>query len=211
MSHNRRVPNLLIRRAGLATAAGLGLAAVLSGCTTSPGAAALVGDQRISNSRITDAVQTAMADPALASVVGTKTDQLARQELDQQIILILLRAQAAKDGVTVSQDQIDAAVAGAVKQAGGQSAIDQQLAQQGEPPADLKIGVEENLLLEAIAGKETGSSSPTQTQTQSVGLKALAEQTQALGVHVNPRWGTWSPAHAAVLPVDKGLSAPANG
>ncbi len=213
MSHNLRVPSLFrvrsLRAAAVVAAAGAAVVAV-SGCTSDPGAAALIGNTRISDTQLHDAVDAALSDPTFAQTVGSARASLVREELANMIVLRLFQAQAAQDRVTVTPTQVNNQIALFVHQAGSRSQLDAELAQNGQPPADLFQNIEENLLLNGIVSKQTGDSKPSTTELQAIGLKVLKDQTARLGVHVSPRYGSWNPAAPDVIPVASELSVAAN-
>jgi hypothetical protein len=187
-----------------------GCAVLLGGCNTSPGAAALVGGDRITDTQVDSAVSAALSNPAFAGTVNGQRAKLARHELGSLIILQLLRAQAAALHVSVTPAEIQHAIDTNVQQAGSQAALDQELAQNGLAPSDFRTNIEENLLLTAIVSRQTHTSSPSSSQLQSAAYKVLVDETKQLGVHVDPRYGRWVPTTAQVVPVDNGLSSPAS-
>jgi hypothetical protein len=207
--NNSRVPH---PKRVVATLALTGLAAVgLAGCNTDPGAAALVGSQRISDTQLTGIVRSALSNPSFASNVNSPA-ALARSELSTRIQLMLFRAQAAQEGVQVTPAQVNQQIQTYIRQFGSRQALYSQALQQGTPPSDIPVNIELNLLVAAIA-KHAGVSDPTsQTSAQQVNqiaLRVLSNQSKRLGVHVNPRYGTWNPARVSVQPLDLGVAKPA--
>jgi hypothetical protein len=203
MRQNLRVPSL--RKISLVAGAAAAALAI-AGCTSDPGAAAIIGNDRISDTQLHDAVDAALSNPTFAGLVGSQRTELTRQELSNLIVLRLFLAAAAKDGVTVTPEQVHHQIAAYVQQVGSLTALDSELAQNGTPPSDLYLSVEQSLLLQGIVTKQTGSQSPTQDQINAAGLKILETETQQLGVHVSPRYGSWSPSAARVNALTSAVS-----
>jgi len=92
-------------RASLLLTGTLVVAAVLTGCRTSPGAAALVGDDRISTETLQSQVQQALADPQAEAALGNDRAAFARTELGRLINNAIVASAAARHHITVSQSK----------------------------------------------------------------------------------------------------------
>ncbi|MBV1935173.1 SurA N-terminal domain-containing protein [Streptomyces sp. BV286] len=187
--HRRRRTALLLS-AALVTAAPL-LAAC--GNDAHPGAAAVVGADRITVSQLENRVNEvrtaqraattgeAQYEQAIAKSGGLTRDTLHGMVLDRVL------HQAAKDaGVTVTRKEIQQARAGLEQQAGDAKALEVAWLQQyGVPPErlddNLRVQIEAQKLATAL-GTET---------SQPAFWKALSEASKKLGVDLNPRYGTW--------------------
>jgi len=210
MRKNLPVPQR-IRRTLLPVAVAGAAVAALAGCNTAPGAAAIIGGQNISNSQVTGYVRDALSSPGYASGAPDAAT-LARKELSLRIQQTLFEAQAAQDGVTVTDADVNAAVQQIQTQAGGKKALDSQALQSGIAPSDIATNVRISLLVDALA-RRAGVSDPTSAQGQqeasAVAVRALQIQSKRLGVRVNPRYGKWDPDRFAVAAQSLGLARPA--
>jgi parvulin-like peptidyl-prolyl isomerase len=120
----------------------LSLAAVvaiplLSACSTSPGAAATVGGDRISTAHLQAEVTVALTNPQAAQQVGSNRGAFARELLAKMISDDLVARIAAQRHVTVTRIQVAAQTQTFVKQAGSLKTLQAQAAAGGIPPSRL--------------------------------------------------------------------------
>lgn len=191
------------RRLALGIAALATTALALTGCgTTQAGAAATVGDTRITETQLTSEVQAVLE--AKGQPLDTEDAGLVSQLLSRMITVELLDRLAVDEGVEVTQGQIDEVIANYTGQVGS---IEQ---------------VEEIFLQENVAPSQIESLIRLQTQAQELGIKlnpsgSAEEQGTAvfeaasllsdeLDTTVSPRYGTWSAASLSVGPVPNDLS-----
>ncbi|MGY3202164.1 SurA N-terminal domain-containing protein [Streptomyces sp. TE5632] len=186
--HRRR------RTALLLTAALTAAAPLLTACGNDahPGAAAVVGGQRITVSQLEnrvgeiraaqrEAVPEAQYEQAIA-----RTGSLTRDTLHGMVLDRVLERAARDAGVTVTPKEVQGMRAGLEQQAGGAEALETAWLQQyGIPPRRL----DDNLRLQVQAQKlaqrlGTDTSRPEFWQ-------ALSEASRKLDVDLNPRYGTW--------------------
>ncbi len=182
--------------ASLAAVAALGL--VLTACSPShPGAAAVVGDTRISVAELQAALARTQADPAAASAVaavaasaqptpGSSVGAVTQEQRDQlnQLIFYALVVDAAKQqNITATPGDIAALLSSAEKSLGGQSQLNAQLEQDGvavskADQSDTTQFVQDLVLeqkLEAALAKN-GSISEVHAAHIPVGTKTLADK-----------------------------------
>ncbi|PWI06141.1 hypothetical protein DIZ27_35020 [Streptomyces sp. NWU339] len=186
--HRRR------RTALLLTAALTAAAPLLTACGNDahPGAAAVVGGQRITVSQLENRVgeiraaqQEAVPDAQYEQVIA-RTGSLTRDTLHGMVLDRVLERAARDAGVTVSPKEVQGMRAGLEQQAGGAEALETAWLQQyGIPPQRL----DDNLRLQVQAQKlaqrlGTDTSRPEFWQ-------ALSEASRKLDVDLNPRYGTW--------------------
>ncbi|MFE7898788.1 SurA N-terminal domain-containing protein [Streptomyces sp. NPDC057424] len=187
--HRRRRTALLLT-ASIAAAAPLLTAC---GSDAHPGAAAVVGGQRITVSQLDERVgevraaqRAAVQDEAQYQQVIARTGTLTRDTLHTMVLDRVLHRAAEDAGVTVSRKEIQAMRSGLEQQAGGAEALETAWLQQyGIPPQRL----DENLRLQLEAQKlaeELG----TNTDRPEF-WKALSDASKDLNVDLNPRYGTW--------------------
>ena len=113
---------------------------LLSGCGEGqlrPGAAALVGAERITSDRLQEAVERGLSDPQAAQQLGADRAEFQRQTLSRLINREVLEAAAEAEGVTVSEGDVAAQIEDFVVQAGGREPLEEQAAQGGIAPEDL--------------------------------------------------------------------------
>ena len=186
-------------------AAALIVATVTTGCgSVAPGAAAIVGDERISERELTEQVQSVLraqgrpVDSSAPSVVGVTLSQMVTGTLVEQY--------AEREGITVTQGEIDAAVANLAAAAGGSEALVQSLLQQDLAPDQLESLLRVNLLVQKI-GQALDPAGTPETQSTAV-FAAVVEFSSEVGTRVNPRYGTWDATSLLIGPASDDLSIP---
>ncbi|MFC9247147.1 SurA N-terminal domain-containing protein [Streptomyces sp. NPDC057136] len=184
------------RRTALAVSAALLVGVpLLSACGSEahPGAAALVGGDRIEVSalqaQVAD-VRSAQESSAQSAQLVKSSGQLSRAKL-HGIIFGRILDRASKDaGVTVSRKEIQEMRLAAAAQSGGDKQLQAMMLQQrwvapGQIENDLRREVQLPKLAQALG---TDLTSP---EGQKVVGQALAKASKALDIDVNPRFGVW--------------------
>jgi PPIC-type PPIASE domain len=111
---------------------------VLSACTTSPGAAAIIGTDRITTGELQAQVNEAVKVGNLSAVPGFNLADFNRELLTHIISVRLTDAVAKNHHVSVTPQEISAQTAGFVQQAGGSiESLRKQAAQGGVSPRQL--------------------------------------------------------------------------
>nr|WSY54365.1 SurA N-terminal domain-containing protein [Streptomyces sp. NBC_00886] len=158
-----------------------------------PGAAAVVGGQRITvaqlESRVNEvraAQRSAVQNEAQYERTIATTGGLTRETLYGMVFDQVVHRAAQNAGVTVTRKDIQDMRAGLAQQAGGSKALEATwLAQYGVPPKRL----DDNLRLQ-VEGRKLAAELGTDT-TQAAFWKALSSASKQLHVDLNPRYGTW--------------------
>ncbi|NUO46004.1 MAG: hypothetical protein HOV82_28695 [Streptomyces sp.] len=186
--HRRRRTAFLLSAAILA-------APLLTACGSDahPGAAAVVGDQRITVAQletrvneVRDAQRAALPDDAQYAQAIAKTGTLARDTLHGMVLDQVLHRAAEDAGVTVTRKEIQTMRTGLEQQAGGSKALETAWLQQyGVAPERL----DDNLRLQLEAQK-LAAALGTDT-SQPAFWAALSKASKELDVDLNPRYGTW--------------------
>ncbi|MEU2596377.1 SurA N-terminal domain-containing protein [Streptomyces hirsutus] len=187
--HRRR------RTALLLTAAIAAAAPLLTACGNDahPGAAAVVGGQRITVSQLENRVneiraaqQDAVPDEAQYEQAIARTGSLTRDTLHSMVLDRVLERAASDAGVTVTPKEIQGMRSGLEEQAGGAEALESAWLQQyGIPPERLDGNLRLQLQAQKLAQRlGTDTSRPEFWQ-------ALSEASKKLDVDLNPRYGTW--------------------
>ncbi|MER5909266.1 SurA N-terminal domain-containing protein [Streptomyces sp. NPDC001982] len=187
--HRRRRTALLLS-AAIAAAAPL-LAAC--GNEAHPGAAAVVGGQRISVAQLESRVQevreaqrAAVPDDSQYQQVLASTSSLTRDTLHTMVLDRVLHRAAQDQGIGVTRKEIQQMRAGLEQQAGGAKALETAWLQKyGIAPGRL----DENLRLQLEAQK-LAQTLGTDT-TEPAFWKALSTASKELHVDLNPRYGAW--------------------
>lgn len=195
-------------RRRLRACAAAGLAAfVLTGCGGQPlraGAAALIGTDRISDGQLEQVVSRGLADPQAQQSVGQDRANYQRQSLSRLIQHRLLEEAARRQGVTVSERQVDQQLAIYAQQAGGLDQLEQQGVQNGIAKQDLRGFVRDVVLTQQFADRLTadipvpdatlrqlyakGSAMYDQVHTQHILVRTAAlAQSLLKQVKANPR------------------------
>ncbi|MDX6362139.1 SurA N-terminal domain-containing protein [Streptomyces sp. NPDC058274] len=188
------------RRTALAfSAAILAAAPLLTACGSDahPGAAAVVGGQRITvgqlESRVNEvrtAQRAATKDDAQYEQAIAKTGSLTRDTL-HSLVLDRVLDRAAKDaGVTVSRKDTQQMRAGLEQQAGGAKELETAWLQQyGVAPQRLDDSLRTEIQAQKLAAA-LGADMNTEAGKASF-WKAMSEASKKLDVDLNPRYGTW--------------------
>ncbi|MEU1078427.1 MULTISPECIES: SurA N-terminal domain-containing protein [unclassified Streptomyces] len=184
------------RRTALALCVALlGAGPLLTACGSEahPGAAAVVGGDRIPVSalqaQVKDVRTAQEASPQSAQLIRN-TGQLSRAKLHGLIFDKVLDRAAADAGVSVSRKELQQARAAMARQAGGEQAFAAMLLQQrGVAPGQIDDAVREQVQLTKLAAA-TGADLATPTGQASV-TRTLTEASKKLSIDVNPRYGSW--------------------
>jgi outer membrane murein-binding lipoprotein Lpp len=183
------------RRTALLLSAAIAAAPLLTACGNDahPGAAAVVGGQRITVAQlenrvgeVREAQRAAVPDEAQYQQVIAKTGTLSRDTLHNMILDRVLHRAAQDAGVSVSRKEIQVMRSGLEEQTGGPKALETAWLQEyGIAPERL----DENLRLQLEAQKLAAKLG---TDTADAAFwNALSEASKKLGVDLNPRYGTW--------------------
>ncbi|CAM5330273.1 Lipoprotein OS=Streptomyces tendae OX=1932 GN=GUR47_27795 PE=4 SV=1 [Streptomyces tendae] len=189
MHRRRRRPALLL------TAAIAAAAPLLTACGNDahPGAAAVVGDQRITVAQlenrvdeVREAQRAAVPDDTQYQQVVARTGTLTRDTLHGMVLDRVLHRAAQDAGVTVSRKEVQGMRGELEEQAGGPEQLETVWLQQyGVAPDRL----DDNLLVQLEAQK-LAQSLGTDTSRPEF-WQALSEASKKLDVDLNPRYGTW--------------------
>lgn len=193
------------RRLTVSVATAVMAVAVLAGCSNATaGAAATIGDSRISEQQLAtevQAVQVAKGQPANAP-----DEALTQQTLARLITIELLDRLAAREGVVVTQGMIDEQLAAYVGQAGDRQKLEQLFVEQNVAPSQLEGIVRLQVQAQELGAKLDPSGS-VEEQGQAV-FDAASQLSTELETTVSPRFGLWDPTALQVGGVASDLSVP---
>lgn len=184
-----RSPFASKRHAALSVSAASALlvaAPLLTACGNDahPGAAAVVGGQRITVSQLQAKVRDVRDAQRSSPQAAQLTAASGRLSQDTLIRMIQFRviAQAGKDnGVTVSPRDVQQARKAGEKQPGGAAAVRGLYLEQGIAPSQIDESIRMELMRAQLANKlGTGRAN-----------EVLAQTSKSLRIDINPRFGKW--------------------
>jgi hypothetical protein len=184
------------------------IAVVLTGCAQ-VGAAATVGDTRISQATVQSSIDAILAERAGAdtSQMQIETGEtLNRSQLRFHLFGTLLREVGAELKITVTKAEIDTQRAGILQQVGGADQLPIALVAAGIAAKDLDSYIEARTFSDKISNLLAASG----VAEEQIGLeiqRLIIAKAKELGVNVNPRYGTWDPETADVVASDAAGSA----
>ncbi|MEV8452591.1 SurA N-terminal domain-containing protein [Streptomyces sp. NPDC052095] len=168
------------------------------GSETHPGAAAVVGGERIEVSALQGqvaAVRAAQNETKDATQLVDKSGQLGRAKLHSMIFDRVLDRAAADAGVTVDRAEIQQMRKAAEAQTGGATGLRTVMLQQSwVAPGQIDAVLREQVQLTKLAA--TLGVDLQQPAGQQAVSEALGKASKALRVDVNPRYGTWDSKQA---------------
>ncbi|MFJ7946694.1 SurA N-terminal domain-containing protein [Streptomyces sp. NPDC096354] len=184
------------RRTALVVSAAMLIAGpLLSACGNQahPGAAALVGGDRIEVSTVqaqVAEVRTAQRESKQSVQLISKSGQLGRAKLHGLIFDRILDKAAADANVTVSRKEIQEMRQSAATQSGGEAQLRTTMLQQSwVAPDQIEAVLREQVQLTKLA-QALGADLQQPAGQKAVG-DALTAASKSLHIDVNPRFGTW--------------------
>jgi uncharacterized protein YcfL len=201
----RTVSSTRLRR----TAAVVALAALaLTGCSNQAGAASVVGDQTVTDTQVADVANEVQAQ--LVSIKDSTYDEKTATvaSLTSQTRHLILQAVAAKEGITITQGQVDAFVKNIVDtQFAGkrQGLVDNLAAQSNIPASRIEAAAGDQMVYDALLVKiaPTATTDAEKSQAFTDYMGAFVDQ---VGVQVAPRFGTWNVFSLGPVPNDLSVS-----
>jgi foldase protein PrsA len=175
------------RRIAVATVVFGLAAALLTGCGDSPvrsGAAATVGQTRITTTELAGYVKRGLADPQAQQQLGADKPKFQRDSLGRLIKHAVLAEAARQLKVTVTPGQIDAKIAAFEQQAGGADQLTQQAAQNGIARVDLRSFIRDVVLSDAIADALTADIQVPQSAIEALYKQNAAQFDQVHAAHI---------------------------
>ncbi len=172
-------------------------ALLLSACgSDNAGAAATIGDTSISVSQLQEQV-VAVLD-AQGQVANVADNALTATTLSRMITMDLVDLLAEREGVAITQGQLDQATYQVVSQSGGQEEFDAMLAQQGLVPEQAEDVIRMQMQAQEI-GIKLDPNGAVEAQGAAV-RDAVVALSEDLEVTINPRYGSWDPLGLNVGP-----------
>lgn len=174
-----------LARAVVAVVGALTVGAGASACTSSPGAAALVGSVRISVASLQAAVNDALADPQADQQLGQgNRAKFTRDQLARLINNVLIAKIAARDGIDASPSDIDQQLANFAQQAGGEKQLEQQASAAGVPAKQLRSFIRFYVLQQKIADRLVQGVQVSDADLQAAYQKNIDQYDQVNSAHI---------------------------
>ena len=186
---------------------------VLTGCSQ-VGAAATVGDTKITQATVQGSIDSILAERAKVDTTQMQLEtgeSLNRGQLRFHLLSQLLREVGKELKLEVSKAEIDTRRASIIDQVGGAASLPTALVNAGIAPADLDTYIEAISFSDKISQKLVAAG-VSQDQVGTELQKLVVAKAKELGVTVNPRYGKWDATVADVVAADSASSAvtPAN-
>jgi len=186
---------------------------VLTGCSQ-VGAAATVGDTKITQATVQGSIDSILAERAKVDTTQMQLEtgeSLNRGQLRFHLLSQLLREVGKELKLEVSKAEIDTRRASILDQVGGAASLPTALVNAGIAPADLDTYIEAISFSDKI-GQKLVAAGVTEDQVGTELQKLVVAKAKELGVTVNPRYGKWDATVADVVAADSASSAvtPAN-
>ena len=166
----------------------LSLAALaLTGCGKDPvrsGAAATVGQTRISTAELTGLVTRGLKDPQAQQQLGADKPKFQRDTLGRLIRHQVLAEAARQQHVTAGAGAVDAKIADFERQAGGSTQLLQQAAQGGISAKDLRPFIADLVLTDELGDKLTTDVVVPPAQIESLYKQNAAQYDQVHAAHI---------------------------
>jgi hypothetical protein len=183
-------------------------AVVLGGCSTpvKAGAAAVVGDERVSASSI-EATATSVREQAAEEELGELDGATLNRITVERAIRSLLTAELAeREGVSVSEGEVDDYLA-EIEAAGQSEQLNIDALNNGVPSSELRGEVNDFLLRQKVGEELVEGTGPEVEQERGVAVSdAIVALAEEIRVSVSPRYGTWDAETISILPGDNDLS-----
>jgi hypothetical protein len=183
-------------------------ALLLTGCSQ-VGAAATVGDTKITQATVQGSIDSILAERAKVDTTQMQLEtgeSLNRGQLRFHLLSTLLRAVGEELKLKTTKAEIDTRRASIVEQVGGASALPTALVNAGIAPGDLDTYIEAISISDKIS-QALVASGVAQDQVGAELQKLVVAKAKQLGVTVNPRYGKWNAETADIVATDPASTA----
>ncbi len=194
------------RALALAPVLVLGVLALTACDPRQAGSAAVVGKTRVTETQVNADAQSVIAQLDKDGGQVPSTDELLKAQVEFRIDARLVEIAAQREGIVITQGQIDDLIA----TSGGRAALEKQLAAQQDlwlPPGQLDALAREFLTQQRLGPHlAPGKTADEQTQAVNDYITRLADE---VGVALSPRYGTFDPKTLQIGALPDDLSIPA--
>ena len=181
---------------------------LLTGCSQ-VGAAATVGDTKITQATVQGSIDSILAERAKVDVTQMQLETgeaLNRSQIRFHLFSAILRALGEELKLNVTKAEIDTRRASILEQVGGAASLPSALVNAGIAPQDLDAYIEAISLSDKIS-QALVASGVTEEQVGTEIQKLIVAKSKELGVTVNPRYGKWDADTADIVESDPASSA----
>ena len=181
---------------------------LLSGCSQ-VGAAATIGDTKITQAVVQGSIDSILAERAKIDISQMQLQTGADLNLSQlrfQVLTVLIREVGKDYKISASKAEIDTRRKAIIDQVGGETGLPKALVGAGIAPQNLDFYLEAVI----VSGKISDAIIATGVTQEALGgeiTKIVAAKAAQLKVEVNPRYGKWDAVNADVIPTDSAGSA----
>ena len=183
-------------------------ALLLTGCSQ-VGAAATLGDVKITQATVQGSVDSILAERAKVDTTQMQLETgeaLNRGQLRFHLYSALLRSIGEEIKIEVTKAEIDTRRANILEQVGGAESLPAELVNAGIAPGDLDQYIELISFSEKIS-QALAASGVAEDQIGIELQKLVAAKANELGVTINPRYGKWDAEVADIVADDPASSA----
>ena len=181
---------------------------LLAGCSQ-VGAAATVGDTKITQATVQASVDAILSERAKVDTTQLQLETGSTLNVSQlrfHLLATLLRELGQGLQLNVTKAEIDSRRASILEQVGGEAALPNALVNAGIAPQDLDRYIEAIAYSDKISQKLTAAG-VTEDQLGQEIQKLVVAKAKEIGVTVNPRYGKWDATTADVVAADSAESA----
>ena len=181
---------------------------LLAGCSQ-VGAAATVGDTKITQATVQASVDAILSERAKVDTTQMQLETGSTLNVSQlrfHLLGTLLRELGQELKLNVTKAEIDSRRASIVDQVGGEEALPNALVNAGIAPQDLDRYIEAIAYSDKISQKLTAAGVTEDRLGLEIQKLAVAKAKE-IGVTVNPRYGKWDATTADVVAADSAESA----
>ena len=183
-------------------------ALLLTGCSQ-VGAAATLGDTKITQATVQGSIDSILAERAKVDITQMELETgevLNRSQLRFHLFSTILRAVGEELKLEVTKAEIDTRRASILEQIGGVESLPSALVGAGIAPEDLDKYIEALSFSDKIS-QTLVAKGVTDDQLGTEIQKLIVAKANELGVTVNPRYGKWDPTVADIVDSDPASSA----
>ena len=181
---------------------------LLAGCSQ-VGAAATVGDTKITQATVQASVDAILSERAKVDTTQMQLETGSTLNVSQlrfHLLGTLLRELGQELKLNVTKAEIDSRRASILEQVGGEAALPNALVNAGIAPQDLDRYIEAIAYSDKISQKLTAAG-VTEDQLGQEIQKLVVAKAKEIGLTVNPRYGKWDATTADVVAADSAESA----
>ena len=183
-------------------------ALLLTGCSQ-VGAAATVGDTKITQATVQGSVDSILSERGKVDTSQMQLEtgeSLNRSQLRFHLLSKLLRSLGDELKIKVTKAEIDTRRASILEQVGGTTGLPAALVSAGIAPADLDTYIEAISFSDKIS-QALVAAGVTEDQVGQEIQKLVVVKAKELGVTINPRYGKWNAETADIQAADSASSA----